>query len=345
MHKFSIRSLRILTAALALCLLFGCSDPSLNNSSEINSALSSYRTTSSVSFPPVSWGNSSSAPSIVSEPLPPVLLLKFAVTGSNSDSIPYNLYYYYRSEGKPPNDYMTNFRSISACYAAIAAADEFNRSRAYERPYDLAFAPWSEELAKSFETGGFTFGKVPVAKDAVISVTRTKEPKEQPQFNLTSEQIHAVFFESKTVYVNDEGVQKRLVPVGGYSQTEIPELLDIHYETFPDTVISDFGELDNPATVDVGDDSVVLIWPAYYIHGTRGPAGLNGVIASIDGITPDIDNIVDGTYSYSVTYYAIFDSNNAEAKALAELLGSDKGQNEILNNAAIANLRGESDYR
>ncbi|MPN60332.1 hypothetical protein SDC9_208060 [bioreactor metagenome] len=154
-----------------------------------------------------------------------------------------------------------------------------------------------------------------------------------------------MFYEGKTVYINDEGVQRRLVPVGGHYQTEIPELLDIHYETFPDTVISDFGELDNPATVDVGDDSVVLIWPAYYIHGTRGPAGLNGVIASIDGITPDINNIVDGTYAYSLTYYAIFDSSNAEAKALAELLGSDKGQSEILNNAAIANLRGESDYR
>jgi len=271
--------------------------------------------------------------------------LKFAVTGFNTHSIPIGLYYYYYSEGHPPADFMTNFRSISACYAAIAAADKFNRTRSYERPYDLAFAPWSDELAKSFETGDFTLGKVPVAKDAVIFVTRTKEPKEQPQFNLTSEQIHALFFEGKTVYVNDEGVQRRLVPVGGYSQTEIPELLDIHYETFPDTVISDFGELDNPATVDVGDDSVVLIWPAYYIRGTRGPAGLNGVIASIDGITPDIDNIINDTYAYSITYYAIFDSANAEAKALAELLGSEKGQKEIIpNSAAIANLNGESSH-
>jgi len=275
------------------------------------------------------------------------LLLKFAVTGFNSHSIPISLYYYYRSEGKPPDDYMTNFQSINACYAAIAAgAIEYkydsSRQKRYSSFYDLAFVPWSDELAKSYETGEFTFGKVPVAKDAVIFVTKTKEEKEQPQFNLTSEQIHAVFFEGKTVYVSDGGVERWLVPIGGYYQTEIPELIDSDYEVFPDTVINEF---DNPATVDVGDENVVLIWPVYYIVGTRGGIGLNGVIASIDGITPDIDNILDGTYAYSLTYYAIYDSSNAEAKALAELLGSDKGQEEILNDAVIANLRGESDYR
>jgi len=167
---------------------------------------------------------------------------------------------------------------------------------------------------------------IPIAKDPIVIVSNSKNGVT----NLTKEQLTAIF----------QGKIKNWKEVGGNDVTIRASYMDTSLESgivllFKEFTVGAKGQLDQKAHLSEGPSM-----SGNYAARTLGGItfmGLNsyreiyGDILQIDGVVPSRENILNGSYPLSATYYLTVDGNErADVSQLIEYILSEEGR-EVIN--------------
>ena len=204
---------------------------------------------------------------------------------------------------------------------ALMASDEGTNLILATQPSD-----YENELAAE---NGVTFVKKPICHDAFVFITH----KDNPVESLTVEQIRNIYTGQITNWKDVGGNNKKISAYqreeNSGSQTAMKKLVMNGAEMSDPIsvpIIVGMGELVNAVAEYENNTSSIGYTYKYYIDTLYKNDNIKTI--AIDGIEPNDDNIKNGTYPFSTSYYGIIragDEENTGGKFLDWIL-SEEGQ-------------------
>ena len=169
---------------------------------------------------------------------------------------------------------------------------------------------------------------VPVCYDAFVFLVNGDNPVD----SLTAEQIRGIYTGAYRLWSDVGGQADSVIaayqrPHGSGSQTAMEELVMDGYQltAAEDNYISD-GMADLIAQIGNYDNSVNAIGYSYlyYVNGLYKSGSVK--VLAVDGIQPEDVNLQNGTYPFTVYYYAVYAAGNKTAERFVSWLISPEGQ-------------------
>lgn len=209
--------------------------------------------------------------------------------------------------------------SVEDCYNGLIRGE-----------YDLIISRRVDEYIEAAEEQEEPFEVMPIGMDAVVFKAIGKMKTENGEMisidiegGMTSAEVRQLFF-SVGFWPNWDGTYYSTYPLEGTGNT----LAWLGEKAWSKDVFLWRGIYDNPTWfMIVNRIPGVLLTPTSF-SGDYNPSIGYGKIISIDGVYPTDETILDGTYPYGVTYYAIIRASEEEdstARKIAELLSSPEG--------------------
>lgn len=196
-------------------------------------------------------------------------------------------------------------------------------------PVDLVLgtAPNVDERAAA-EAAGRDLVLTPVCYDAFVFLVNS----ENPVTELTSEQIRQIYSGGIHLWSQVGGEEGLTIsayqrPHGSGSQTAMEELVmkGWNLTAAEPNYISD-GMADLIAQIGNYDNARNALGYSYlyYVEGLYKSGSLR--VLSVDGAAPTPENLRNGSYPFTVYYYAVYDKGNETAARFVSWMTSDEGQ-------------------
>ena len=181
---------------------------------------------------------------------------------------------------------------------------------------------------RAAEEAGVELVMVPVCYDAFVFLVNSANPVN----TLTAEQIRGIYSGAIRGWGEVGGKEDSLIaayqrPHGSGSQTAMEEMVMDGYRlsAADPNYISD-GMADLVAQIGNYDNSVNAIGYSYlYYVSSLYKSGSLKVLA-VDGTAPDAENLQNGSYPFTVYYYAVYARGNETAERFVNWMISDEGQ-------------------
>ena len=170
----------------------------------------------------------------------------------------------------------------------------------------------SEEQLKSAEEKGADLEILPIGREAFVFFVN----KDNPVDGLTTQQIRSIYRGEITDWKEVGGASKIINPLtrvkGSGSQTMMEKFME-----------GDMLASRDPLAIFGGSVGYSF---RYYLSGMVADGNVK--MLAVDGVSPDADNIRNGSYPISTDFYVVYrsDNENGNVKRLAEWLLSDEGQ-------------------
>ena len=178
------------------------------------------------------------------------------------------------------------------------------------------------------EEAGVELVMVPVCYDAFVFLVNSENPVD----SLTAEQIRGIYSGSIRRWEEVGGKADSVIaayqrPHGSGSQTAMEELVMDGYQlaAAESNYISD-GMADLIAQIGSYDNSLNAIGYSYlyYVDSLYRSGSLK--VLGVDGVHPTAENLQNGSYPFTVYYYAVYAKGNETAERFVNWLTSDEGQ-------------------
>ena len=237
----------------------------------------------------------------------------------NAHEVYYDLYrYYYKIDAQHIDDCYTDYFDLSVedCYDGLISGE-----------LDIIITLYEEEYIEEAEKKGVPLELRPIGVDAVVFqaiCTRKSEDGGitgvKTEGGITSDEVRKMYFSKYGEYYWAD-TSYRIYPLEGSATT----LEWLGEEAWGPSVIMWKGKIyDNPWWyMQVNLAEGVAITPNTLSLANKSPG--YGRVLSINGVYPSAETILDGSYPYGVTYYAIIRADEAEnstARTIAGLLSS-----------------------
>ena len=201
-----------------------------------------------------------------------------------------------------------------------------------KRRTDIFFGAYpSEEQIAYAQEQNTTFVFTPIGKEAFVFFVH----KDNPINNLTTEQIRGIYTGEITNWKQVGGKNEPIFAYqrneGSGSQSMFLRFMDGHQPIQPSTETKIDGMLDIVETVADyrNKEGSIGFSFRYYLEGIIQNPDIK--LLSIDGISPSVENIQNGTYPITADLYAVTYENNDNdnVRLLLEWVLSDEGQEII----------------
>ena len=198
----------------------------------------------------------------------------------------------------------------------------------------------SEEELQMAEKNGISLDVKPVAYDGFVFITR----KDNPVDSLTVEQVKGIYSGEITNWKEVGGKDSEIMafqrePNSG-SQTAMEQLVmkDAQLMDAPEYMYKDgMAELIEQVAAYNNEEGSIGYTFYYYINNLYLNDDIK--VLKINGITPDNENLLNGTYPFKSAYYAVMrEGQNGLPKDIRDYLLSDNGQ-ELISLAGYCPLR------
>jgi phosphate transport system substrate-binding protein len=225
--------------------------------------------------------------------------------------------------------YINDFASIVQCNTTSTA---YRRLIEGEADIVFCYEPSQAEI-NAAASKGLRFNLTPIAKDAFVFIVNEKNPLN----NITLQQVRDIYSGRTTNWKSITGVDE---PVIAYQRAENSgsqsTLQAIMRE---DTLMRPImGEEFVPRGMGGMIRAIVSNYYNYnaaigytflfYLHNMAGSSGIK--VLSIDGVTPNRQNILSGAYSFTQTVYAVTAGNESEnTRRFIEWILSAQGQEMV----------------
>lgn len=197
---------------------------------------------------------------------------------------------------------------------------------------DIFFGAYpSEEQIDEAKANGTDFVYTPIGKDAFVFFVH----KDNPIDNLTTEQVQAIYAGEITNWKEVGGENEKIVAYqrneGSGSQSMLIRFMDgKEIMDPPSEMVNDLmsGIVERVSDYRSKSNSIGFSY-RYYLEGIIKNPDIK--ILSIDGVSPTVENIKNGTYPISGPLYAVtYEGNeNEKVEKLLEWILSDEGQEII----------------
>ena len=181
---------------------------------------------------------------------------------------------------------------------------------------------------KAAEDAGKELVMVPVCYDAFVFLVNSENPVNE----LTADQIRQIY--SGTIRLWDEVGGEKALPIAAYqrphgsgSQTAMEELVMQGWNlTAAEVSLISDGMSDLIAQVGSYDNAREAIGYSYlyYVNGLYKSGDVK--VLTVDGAAPTDENLQNGTYPFTVYYYAVYEKGNENAEKFVNWMISDDGQ-------------------
>lgn len=216
--------------------------------------------------------------------------------------------------------------------------------QSYKETVGLIFAtPPSEDEYQTAKNVGVSLEVEPVALDGFVFITH----KDNPVDSLTVQQIRDIYSGKitnwKEVGGNDEKIRAFQRTKNSGSQTAMEELVmqgKPMAEAPIALVAKGMGWLVDRVAEYENETAAIGYTYYYYINNLYRNPDIK--VISIDGIAPDNDNLIDGTYPFTAAYYAVIRSDEPQDsiyRKLRDYMLTDEGQ-EIIRLAGYCPVKG-----
>ncbi len=215
---------------------------------------------------------------------------------------------------------------------------------------EMIFVPDAgEEVLKYAEEKGVKLKFIPIANEALVFFTGTKNPVD----NITTEQLHNIYVNNGITNWKDIGGSDstlaaycRNTDSGSHAQME-NFILDgkeinenISKERTSIIMSSILTDVDDYNRRNEGSFAMGYSLYYYYLGNQMILGPLDLKLMSIDGTAPTDETISDGTYPYTTNYYAVIrdGENDPKVDAFAELMQSEFGD-EIAQQSGLGVIK------
>lgn len=169
---------------------------------------------------------------------------------------------------------------------------------------DVILIPCNDEILEGFSQ----FRAIPIQKDAIVFVRNNSSEL----YNLNQSQIVDAYTTDAQIYWDRTGGEP-IIPSMGYLDLEVElwQELSMCFDLVATSKnIVSAADSDNPAQAII--EKILNgtgVWP-YYFSLLTGEVGINGSVVTVDGVYPSAQTILNEDYPYTLSYYAIFSSQN-----------------------------------
>lgn len=221
---------------------------------------------------------------------------------------------------------------------------EDNDRQSYDKTVSLVFAtPPSQDEYSMAEAAGITLEVEPVALDGFVFITH----KDNPVNSLTVQQIKDIYTGKITnwsqVGGNDEKIRAFQRTKNSGSQTAMEELV-MQGEPMKEApvafVAEGMGELVEYVAEYENESAAIGYTYYYYINNLYKNPDIK--VISIEGVSPDNENLVSGAYPFTTAYYAVIRGDepaDSVYRRLRDYILTDEGQ-EIVRLAGYCPVKG-----
>lgn len=181
---------------------------------------------------------------------------------------------------------------------------------------------------RAAEEAGKELVMVPVCYDAFVFLVNS----ENPVNGLTADQIRRIY--SGTIRLWGEVGGEEELPIAAYqrphgsgSQTAMEELVMQGWNlTAAETNMISDGMSDLIAQIGSYDNAKEALGYSYlyYVNGLYKSGDVK--VLTVDGAAPTDENLQNGTYPFTVYYYAVYEKGNETAARFVDWMISDEGQ-------------------
>ncbi len=227
----------------------------------------------------------------------------------------------------------------------IEAYDELNKKwDNIEKPVRLVFAtPPSEDEYSTAKSHGVTLEAEPIALDGFVFITH----KDNPVDSLTVQQIKDIYSGKitnwKEVGGRDEKIRAFQRTKNSGSQTAMEELV-MQGEPMAEAPIAfvsaEMGALVESVAEYENESAAIGYTYYYYINNLYKNPDIK--VINIDGISPENENLVSGSYPFTAAYYAVIrgdEPQDSVYRRVRDYMLSDEGQ-EIIRLAGYCPVKG-----
>jgi phosphate transport system substrate-binding protein len=225
--------------------------------------------------------------------------------------------------------YGSDLKSLKSIVQCNTTSKAYQRLINGETDIIFCYEPSAAEI-KAAAAKGKQFNLTPVCKDAFVFIVNAKNAAD----NVTQKQIKDIYSGRLTNWVTISGVEEPIIayqrPENSGSQTILQSIMK------GDTIIRPIlegefvsGEMSTHLRMVASDfynyNCAIGYTFLYYMNQMAGYAGIKAM--SIDGITPNKENIQSNRYPFTQTVYAVTTGNESEnTKKFIEWILSPQGQ-------------------
>ena len=198
-------------------------------------------------------------------------------------------------------------------------------------PIDLVLATYPNmDERKEAEDAGVELVYVPVCCDAFIFMVNDRNPVD----SLTVRQIQEIYTGKIVSWEQVGGKAYRIDayqrPHGSGSQTAMEEMVmkGLIMNAAAENYISN-GMTDAVEQVGNYDNGLKAIGYSYlyYVNTLVSDSGIK--VLSVNGTAPTPENLQNGSYPFTVNYYAVYRKGDAQTEAFVNWLTGDEGQRAV----------------